>query len=306
VNLKGGSTSMIKERPAFALPGWPTLFALIAVSVAMTVGFVALGVLNPQFIVDQWVLFTVMVIVYLLHWILYGGFTAVAPNQARAIVLLGRYKGTIKEQGFWWVNPFAYPRKKISVKIRNFESARLKVNDRDGNPIEIAAVVVWKVVETAEALFQVDDYEQFLKVQTEAAIRTVATSYPYDSHIEGEISLRGNPHEIGEKVSVEIQSRLKQAGIEITDARLSHLAYAQEIANAMLRRQQANAVIAARTRIVEGAVSMVEMALDQLSEKKIVNLDEERKAAMVSNLLVVLCSEHETQPVVNAGTLYQG
>jgi regulator of protease activity HflC (stomatin/prohibitin superfamily) len=297
---------MIKERPAFALPGWPTLFALIVVSIAWTVGFVALAVLNPTFIAEQWVLFSVVVIAYMLHWILYAGFTAVAPNQARAIVLLGRYKGTVKEQGFWWVNPFAYPRKKISVKIRNFESSRLKVNDHDGNPIEIAAVVVWRVVETAEALFQVDDYEQFLKVQTEAAIRTVVTSYPYDSHVEGEISLRGNPHEIGEKVSTEIQSRLKLAGIEVTDARLSHLAYAPEIANAMLRRQQANAVIAARTRIVEGAVSMVEMALEQLSAKKIVNLDEERKAAMVSNLLVILCSEHEAQPVVNAGTLYQG
>ena len=297
---------MIKEKPAFALPGWAALFALIVASVAMTIGFVALAVLDPTFIAEQWVLVTVLVIVYLLHWILYGGFTAVAPNEARAIVLVGRYKGTVRSQGFWWVNPFAYPRKKISVKIRNFESSRLKVNDRDGNPIEIAAVVVWKVVETAEALFEVDDYEQFLKVQTEAAIRNVVTSYPYDSHIDGEISLRGNPHEIGEKVSVEIQSRLAKAGLEIMDARISHLAYAPEIANAMLRRQQANAVIAARTRIVEGAVSMVEMALDQLSAKKIVTLDEERKAAMVSNLLVVLCSEHETQPVVNAGTLYQG
>jgi regulator of protease activity HflC (stomatin/prohibitin superfamily) len=297
---------MIKERPAFALPGWPTLFALIAVSVATTVGFVALAVLNTKFIEEQWVLITVLVILYALHWILYGGFTAVAPNQARAIVLLGKYKGTIRGQGFWWVNPFAYPRRSISIKVRNFESARLKVNDHDGNPIEIAAVVVWRVVETAEALFEVDDYEQFLKVQTEAAIRNVVTSYPYDSHIDGEISLRGNPHEIGEKVIVEIQGRLEQAGIQIVDARISHLAYAQEIANAMLRRQQANAVIAARTRIVEGAVSMVEMALAQLSEKHIVNLDEERKAAMVSNLLVVLCSEHETQPVVNAGTLYQG
>jgi hypothetical protein len=297
---------MIKEKPAFALPGWPALFALIVVSVAMTVGFFALAVLDPTFIAEQWVLCTVLVIVYLLHWILYGGFTAVAPNEARAIVLVGRYQGTVRSQGFWWVNPFAYPRKKISVKVRNFESSRLKVNDRDGNPIEIAAVVVWKVVETAEALFEVDDYEQFLKVQTEAAIRTVVTSYPYDSHVDGEISLRGNPHEIGEKVSVEIQSRLTKAGLEVMDARISHLAYAPEIANAMLRRQQANAVIAARTRIVEGAVSMVEMALDQLSAKKIVTLDEERKAAMVSNLLVVLCSEHETQPVVNAGTLYQG
>ncbi len=297
---------MIREKPAFALPGWPTLFALIVASIVMTCGLLALAVLDPQFITEQWVLFTVMVIVYGLHWVLYGGFTAVAPNEARALVLVGRYSGTIRGQGFWWVNPFAYPRKKISVKIRNFESSRLKVNDHDGNPIEIAAVVVWKVVETAEALFEVDDYEQFLMVQTEAAIRTVVTSYPYDSHIDGEISLRGNPHEIGEKVQVEIQSRLAKAGIEIMDARLSHLAYAQEIANAMLRRQQANAVIAARTRIVEGAVSMVEMALEQLSVKRIVKLDEERKAAMVSNLLVVLCSEHETQPVVNTGTLYQG
>jgi hypothetical protein len=297
---------MIKERPAFALPGWPALLALIAFSTAYTVGLIAIGILAPQFIIEQWVLFTILVIVYGLHWILYGGFTAVAPNEARAIVLVGRYEGTVREQGFWWVNPFAYPRRKISVKVRNFESARLKVNDHDGNPIEIAAVVVWKVVETAEALFEVDDYEQFVKVQTEAAIRTVVTSYPYDSHIDGEVSLRGNPHEIGEKVQDEIQSRLIRAGIEIMDARISHLAYAPEIANAMLRRQQANAIIAARTRIVEGAVSMVEMALAELSEKRIVKLDEERKAAMVSNLLVVLCSEHETQPVVNAGTLYQG
>jgi regulator of protease activity HflC (stomatin/prohibitin superfamily) len=291
---------MIKERPAFALPGIPMLLVLLFVTITSSVGFIVAAAL------EAWVVFSIVMVVWVLQFVLYMGFTAVAPNEARAVVLVGRYKGTIKAQGLWWVNPFAYPRKKISIKVRNFESARLKVNDHDGNPVEIAAVVVWRVVETAEALFQVDDYEQFLKVQTEAAIRTVATSYPYDSHIDGEISLRGNPHEIGEKVSVEIQSRLAQAGIEITDARLSHLAYAQEIASAMLRRQQANAVIAARTRIVEGAVSMVEMALEQLSAKKIVELDEERKAAMVSNLLVVLCSERDTQPVVNAGTLYQG
>jgi regulator of protease activity HflC (stomatin/prohibitin superfamily) len=291
---------MIKERPAFALPGWATLFVLIAFSILLAVGLVVTAVL------DQLAVWLVLFLVALLHWVLYLGFTAVAPNEARAIVLLGCYKGTVRDQGFWWVNPFAYPRRKVSIKIRNFESARLKVNDHDGNPIEIAAVVVWKVVETAEALFEVDDYEQFLKVQTEAAIRNVVTSYPYDSPIEGEISLRGNPHEIGEKLSAEIQGRLVKAGIEITDARISHLAYAPEIANAMLRRQQANAIIAARTRIVEGAVSMVQMALDELSQKQIVKLDEERKAAMVSNLLVVLCSEHETQPVVNAGTLYQG
>jgi regulator of protease activity HflC (stomatin/prohibitin superfamily) len=291
---------MIKERPAFTLPGWPTLFGLIALSIVLAVALAASAA------VEQWVVFSILLLAACLIWIPYMGFTAVAPNEARAIVLVGRYKGTVREQGFWWVNPFAYPRKKVSVKVRNFESARLKVNDHDGNPIEIAAVVVWRVIETAEALFEVDDYEQFVKVQTEAAIRTVVTSYPYDSHIDGEISLRGNPHEIGEKVQAEIQSRLTRAGIEIMDARISHLAYAPEIANAMLRRQQANAIIAARTRIVEGAVSMVEMALAELSEKRIVKLDEERKAAMVSNLLVVLCSEHETQPVVNAGTLYQG
>jgi hypothetical protein len=297
---------MIKERPAFTLPGWPTLFVFLFVSVSMTLLILWLPVFQTAWVEEWWVLYALLITVYTLHFVLYAGFTAVAPNEARAIVLVGRYKGTIKNQGFWWVNPFAYPRKRVSVKVRNFESARIKVNDHDGNPIEIAAVVVWKVIETAEALFQVDDYEQFVKVQTEAAIRNVVTSYPYDSHIEGEVSLRGNPHEIGDKVETEIQSRLQQAGIEIMDARISHLAYAPEIANAMLRRQQANAIIAARTRIVEGAVSMVQMALDELSEKQIVKLDEERKAAMVSNLLVVLCSEHETQPVVNAGTLYQG
>ncbi len=297
---------MIKERKAFALPGWPALFALIAASIAYTIGLLAIGVAAPQFIEQQPVVFTILVIVYGLHFILYGGFTAVAPNEARAIVVVGRYAGTVRESGFWWVNAFSYPRKKISIKVRNFESARLKVNDHDGNPIEIAAVVVWRVVETAEALFEVDDYEGFVKVQTEAAIRNCVTSYPYDSHTEGELSLRGNPHEIGETIKTEIQSRLEKAGIQIMDARISHLAYAPEIANAMLRRQQANAVIAARTRIVEGAVGMVEMALDELSKKNVVTLDEERKAAMVSNLLVVLCSEHEAQPVVNAGTLYQG
>jgi regulator of protease activity HflC (stomatin/prohibitin superfamily) len=291
---------MIKERPAFALQGWPALFALLALSLVLT------SLVFWTAIIEAWLAFVVLVIVYAIHFVLYGGFTAVAPNEARAIVLVGRYKGTIRQQGFWFVNPFAYPRRRISIKVRNFESSRLKVNDHDGNPIEIAAVVVWRVTETAEALFEVDDYEGFVKVQTEAAIRTVVTSYPYDAHVEGEVSLRGNPQEIGEKIETEIQGRLERAGIAILDARISHLAYAPEIANAMLRRQQAKAVIAARARIVEGAVGMVEMALGELSKKKVVELDEERKAAMVSNLLVVLCSEHETQPVVNAGTLYQG
>ena len=242
-----------------------------------------------------------MVVLLVLGW---RGLTAVNPNEARALVLFGRYAGSLKEQGFWWVNPFTR-RPRISIKVRNFESQKLKVNDHDGNPIEIAAVVVWRVHDTAEALFEVDDYEQFLKVQTEAAIRTLTTSYPYEPHLEHELSLRGNPHEVGQQLQTEVQGRLEKAGIEVMDTRISHLAYAPEIANAMLRRQQAGAIIDARTRIVEGAVSMVQMALDQLSERHIVTLDEERKATMVSNLLVVLCSEHDAQPVVNTGTLYQ-
>lgn len=230
------------------------------------------------------------------------GLTVVDPNEARALVLFGSYVGTVKAQGLWWVNPFTR-RLRISIKIRNFESQVLKVNDHDGNPIEIAAVVVWRVVDTAEALFEVDDYEQFLRIQTEAAIRTLATAYGYDAHGD-ERSLRGDPHEVGEQLKHEVQSRLRQAGIEVLDTRISDLAYAPEIAGAMLRRQQASAIIDARTRIVGGAVSMVQMALDQLSSQQIVELDEERKAAMVSNLLVVLCSERESQPVINAGSLY--
>ena len=246
-------------------------------------------------------LWTIVVVLLALG---YRGLTPVNPNEARALVLFGRYTGSLKEQGLWWVNPFTL-RPRVSIKIRNFESQKLKVNDHDGNPIEIAAVVVWRVRDTAEALFEVDDYEEFLKVQTEAAIRTLTSSYPYEPHKDDELSLRGNPHEVGQQLQTEVQGRLEKAGIEVMDTRISHLAYAPEIANAMLRRQQASAVIDARTRIVEGAVSMVEMALDQLSSKHIVALDEERKAQMVSNLLVVLCSEHETQPVVNTGTLYQ-
>jgi regulator of protease activity HflC (stomatin/prohibitin superfamily) len=199
----------------------------------------------------------------------------------------------------------AYPRHGISLRVRNFESSRLKVNDHDGNPIEIAAVVVWRVVDSAEAMFQVDDYENFVRVQSEAAIRNLTTSYPYDSTAENELALRRNSAEINEKLRGEVQDRLAKAGIEVIEARISHLAYAPEIAQAMLRRQQASAVVAARSRIVEGAVGMVEMALAELSRSNIVDLDEERKAAMVSNLLVVLCSEQNTQPVVNTGTLYQ-
>jgi regulator of protease activity HflC (stomatin/prohibitin superfamily) len=228
----------------------------------------------------------------------------VNPNEAKVLTLAGVYKGSIKQAGFWWVNPLI-TRRKLSLRVRNFESGKLKVNDRDGNPVDIAAVVVWRIVETFEAVFNVDDYENFVHVQSEAAVRNLATTYPYDAHEEGQLSLRLSVGEIAERLRHEIQERLARAGIDVIEARISHLAYAPEIAGAMLRRQQASAVIAARQKIVEGAVSMVEMALEEISRKHIVALDEERKASMVSNLLVVLCSERGVEPVVNTGTLYQ-
>ena len=231
------------------------------------------------------------------------GLFIVNPNEAKVVQLFGSYVGTVRNSGFHWVNPFT-TRRPVSMRIRNFESTKLKVNDHTGNPIEIAAVVVWRVVDIAEALFEVDDYKNFVQVQTEAALRNLSSSHPYDAHIEGEISLRSHTMEIAEQLKVEIQERLSKAGVEVIEARISHLAYAQEIASAMLQRQQASAIIAARTRIVEGAVGMVEMALHELSKKGVVHLDEERKAAMVSNLLVVLCSDRHAQPVVNTGTLY--
>ncbi len=231
------------------------------------------------------------------------GLCIVNPNEAKVLVLFGKYKGSIKRDGWWWVHPFNI-KKRMSLRVRNFETERLKVNDLDGNPIEIAAVVVWKVVETAEASFEVDDYVHFVHVQSESALRNLATHYHYDTDKDDEISLRGSTDAVAERLCEEIQARLQKAGVEVVEARISHLAYAPEIAEAMLRRQQAGAIIAARTKIVEGAVGMVEMALDQLAANNIVELDDERKATMVSNLLVVLCSEHSTQPVVNAGTLY--
>ena len=232
------------------------------------------------------------------------GLFVVNPNEGRVLQLFGDYVGTVKTPGLRWANPF-YTKKRISLRVRNFESAQLKVNDHDGNPIEIAAVVVWRVVDTAEAVFEVDDYQNFVKVQTEAAVRNLATSYTYDAHEEDQMSLRGNTAEVAEHLKKEIQERLAKAGVEVIEARISHLAYAPEIAQAMLQRQQAGAIIAARQRIVEGAVGMVEMALEMLSQREIVELDNERKAAMVSNLLVVLCGERATQPVINTGTIYQ-
>ncbi len=238
-----------------------------------------------------------------LAFFLLSGLFVVNPNEARVLQLFGDYVGTVKEDGLRWANPF-YTKLSVMLRIRNFESNKLKVNDHDGNPIEIGAVVVWKVVDTAEACFEVDNYEHYVNVQTEAAIRNLASHYPYDAHIEGDFSLRGSTSEVAARLKTEVQERLDKAGVRVIEARISHLAYAPEIASAMLRRQQAGAIIAARQRIVEGAVGMVEMALDLLQKSDKVKLDEERKAAMVSNLLVVLCADREAQPVVNAGSIY--
>jgi regulator of protease activity HflC (stomatin/prohibitin superfamily) len=232
------------------------------------------------------------------------GFFMVAPNDAQVLQLFGSYAGTAKRPGLRWANPF-FTRKRISLRVRNFESAKLKVNDAEGNPIEIAAVVVWRVVETAEATFEVDSYENYVRVQSEAALRNAASSYPYDAHEDGVMSLRGSTAVVADHLQKEVQQRLTTAGVEVIEARISHLAYAPEIAAAMLQRQHAGAIIAARQRIVEGAVGMVEMALQMLSHKGIVTLDEERKAAMVSNLLVVLCGERGAQPILNTGTIHQ-
>ena len=288
---------MIQEKAVSAQPGFlmlALLLGLMTAAVYALLRFAHAG--SPVGIVAA-------VLVLVATAISFGGLTVVNPNEAQVVLLFGNYTGSLKQQGLWWVNPFS-TRRKVSQRIRNFESAKLKVNDHDGNPIEIAAVVVWRVVETAEAIFHVDNYENFVKVQSEAAVRNLASTYPYDAHAEGEHALRSHTAEVAEKLKAEIQERLTKAGVEVMEARISHLAYAPEIASAMLRRQQAAAVIAARTRIVEGAVSMVQMALDELSSRAVVQLDEERKAAMVSNLLVVLCSDRDTQPIVNAGTLY--
>jgi regulator of protease activity HflC (stomatin/prohibitin superfamily) len=233
------------------------------------------------------------------------GFFIVQPNQAAVMQFFGKYVGSERNSGLRWANPF-YTKKTVTLRVRNFESSKLKVNDLEGSPIEIAAVVVWQVHDAAEAVFNVDDYENFVQVQSEAALRQTATSYPYDLHEDHTIALRSHSREINDHLRNEVQDRLAQAGLTVIEARVSHLAYAPEIAQAMLQRQQAAAIIAARTRIVEGAVTMVHMALEQLAKKDVVHLDEERKAAMVSNLLVVLCGERGTQPVVNTGTLYSG
>ena len=289
---------MIRERAYNGMPGLPVLLVLILALAA----FIWMLVMNAMAESAPEIIFAALMIALTIF--LTAGLFMVNPNEGKVLQLFGEYKGTAKIQGLRWANPFL-TKKKVSLRVRNFESSHLKVNDIDGNPIEIAAVVVWRVVDTAEAVFEVDDYNNYVKVQTEAALRNLATSYPYDAHDDTHMSLRGHTSAVAEHLKKEIQERLTRAGVEAMEARISHLAYAPEIAGAMLRRQQASAIIAARQKIVEGAVGMVEMALAEISRKNVVALDEERKAAMVSNLLVVLCSDRDAQPVVNTGTLYQ-
>ena len=277
-------------------------------AVLVFVVLLALSALLPYFFylaveassVTAVVVLSIAMVAVIIAW---TGFFVVNPNEARVLQLFGKYVGTVRKPGLCYANPF-YTKTRVSTRVRNFETSKLKVNDKDSNPIEIAAVVVWRVVDTAEALFEVDDYNQYVQVQSEAALRGLATNYPYDAHEEGQLSLSANAAEISEKLKSEIQERLNKAGVEVIEARISHLAYAPEIAGAMLQRQQASAIIAARQKIVEGAVSMVEMALHDLAKREVVELDEERKAQMVSNLLVVLCADRNPQPIVNAGTIY--
>ena len=295
------SRQQVTEFAARLLPG---LWMLVAGGAALLVG-IALAVVASQLPgAGQVALFVVAALFLLAGSLALRGLTPVVPGQARVIQLFGRYRGTIRESGLQWVNPFTV-RVVISTRIRNQESAQLKVNDADGNPIEIAAVVVWQVRDTAAAIYSVDEFTNFVTIQTETAVRHIASSYPYDSRGSGVPSLRDNADEITEKLSAELTARVRPAGVEIVETRLTRLSYAAEIAQAMLRQQQANAVVGARQRIVEGAVGMVRLALQRLDEEGVVDLDEERKAAMVSNLLVVLCSEQATQQVVNTGSLYQ-
>jgi regulator of protease activity HflC (stomatin/prohibitin superfamily) len=287
----------MKETSVTSWPGIAFLLFLLAALLACAYFFIS-GLTNQQ--VAPVIVAIVSGLVLL---VMLGGFYMVEPNQAAVLSLFGKYIGTVKDQGLRWNNPF-YSAKKISLRVRNFESSKLKVNDLEGNPIEIGAIIVWQVVDSAEAVYNVDDFESFVHIQCESALRAMATSYPYDQHEEGKISLRSHAAEIAKHLTEEIQERLAQAGVCAVEARISHLAYAPEIAQAMLQRQQATAIIAARTRIVEGAVSMVEMALNELSKRNVVDLDPERRAAMVSNLLVVLCGERGSQPIINTGSIY--
>ncbi len=293
---------MLKERVIEAWNGIPVLLLVLAILVLSVVMLVWTAKNAPY---DQrGLLITVWILVLVVDSVCLGGFFTVQPNQGVVLTLFGKYVGTVTAPGLRFANPF-YAKRHVSLRVRNFETSKMKVNDHDGNPIEIAAVVVWKVVDTAEAIFQVDNYENYVHVQSEAAVRNLATAYPYDAHEDHQVSLRGSTAEVAARLKEEIQERLAVAGVEVIEARISYLAYAPEIAAAMLRRQQASAVIAARQKIVEGAVGMVEMALEMLANKNVIQLDGEQRAAMVQNLLVVLCGEAAAQPVLNTGTLYQ-
>lgn len=287
----------ITEKNGKKLNGFLMLF-VSTVLLALDIYLLVMGI-NARDPGVLWVFIPVLII-FLLIWI---GFAIVQPNDSRVLILFGKYTGTIRDSGFWWVNPFIIKRH-VSLRIRNFNSEKIKVNDLHGNPIEIAAVVVWKVVDSARAIFDVENYEQFVDIQAETAIRTLASEYPYDTNEGEKESLRSSPTEVAENLQKELQSRLDVAGVEIVEARITHLAYAQEIAQAMLRRQQAQAIVAARFKIVEGAVGMVENALRALSEQKIIDLDEDKKAQMVNNLMVALVADREAQPVINTGTIY--
>jgi len=287
---------MLREIEKRTLSGLAMLYVLLAV--LLGTGYLAIEAIRHGRVLEA-VLWALALVV---DGILLCGFVVVNPNEGKVLQLFGDYKGTVKQPGLRWANPF-YTKRRVSLRVRNFETVKLKVNDARGNPIEIATIVVWKVVDTAEAIFYVDDYENYVRVQCESALRTLATGYPYDAHGD-ELDLVGHTAEVSKRLQSEIEERVARAGVDVIETRISHLAYAPEIAAAMLRRQQATAVVAARQKIVEGAVGMVEMALAMLSRNKIVELDEERKAAMVSNLLVVLCGERGAQPVLNSGSLY--
>ena len=289
------------ERAARFLPG---LRMLVAGIVLLLAGVALVVLAGHQSHGAAAALILLCVLIFIASALALRGLTSVVPGQARVVQLFGRYRGTIRDPGLQWVNPFTR-RITVSTRIRNQESAQAKVNDADGNPIEIAAVVVWQVADTASAVYSVDDFTQFVTIQTETAVRHIASNYPYDNRGSGALSLRDNAEEITQKLSAEITARVAPAGVQIIESRLTRLSYAPEIAQAMLRQQQASAVVGARQRIVEGAVGMVQLALERLQEEGVVELDEERKATMVSNLLVVLCSEQATQPVINAGSLYQ-
>jgi len=288
----------ITEKKASKTNGFIALFIVIALF-ALDIFLLSQGIRteDPSFL---WFFIPLVFI----SFVSFGGFLIVQPNESKVLILFGKYIGTVRDSGFWWVNPFTV-KKHVSLRIRNFNSDKIKVNDLHGNPIEIAAVIVWRVVDSARAIFDVQNYEQFVAIQSETAIRTLASEYPYDTNEGEKESLRSSPTEVAENLQKELQTRLEVAGVTIVEARITHLAYAQEIAQAMLRRQQAQAIVAARFKIVEGAVGMVQQALQDLSDKNIVNLDEERKAQMVNNLMVALVADHEAMPVINTGTIYQ-